>query len=61
MARDRLCELPVVRYVIRGGREGYDRLRVLAAVRRVSTLGLFQRAGLLPGMRCVDLGWGAVL
>jgi len=45
--------------VIRGGREGYERLRVLAAARRASTLELFQRAGLRPGMRCVDLGCGS--
>ena len=38
-------------YVIRGGQEGYDRLRVLAAARRASTLELFQLAGLRPGMR----------
>ena len=49
----------MVRYVIRGGREGYGRLRVLAAARRASTLELFQLAGLRPGMRCVDLGWGS--
>jgi SAM-dependent methyltransferase len=47
------------RYVIRGGREGYERLRVLAAARRASTLELFQLAGLRPGMRCVDLGCGS--
>jgi cyclopropane fatty-acyl-phospholipid synthase-like methyltransferase len=47
------------RYVIRGGREGYARLRVLAAARRASTLELFQLAGLRPGMRCVDLGCGS--
>jgi ubiquinone/menaquinone biosynthesis C-methylase UbiE len=47
------------RYVIRGGREGYDRLRVLAAARRAGTLELFQRAGLRPGARCVDLGCGS--
>ena len=45
--------------MIRGGREGYDRLRVLAAARRASTLELFQLAGLLPGMRCADLGCGS--
>lgn len=45
--------------MIRGGREGYDRLRVLAAARRASTLELFQLAGLRPGMRCVDLGCGS--
>ena len=45
--------------MIRGGREGYDRLRVLAAARRASTLELFQLVGLRPGMRCVDLGCGS--
>jgi ubiquinone/menaquinone biosynthesis C-methylase UbiE len=47
------------RYVIRGGREGFDRLRVLAAARRASTLELFELAGVRPGMRCVDLGCGS--
>jgi ubiquinone/menaquinone biosynthesis C-methylase UbiE len=47
------------RYVIRGGREGYDRLRVLASARRASTLELFQLAGLRPGIRCLDLGCGS--
>ena len=45
--------------MIRGGREGYDRLRVLAAARRASTLELFQLAGLRPGMRSADLGCGS--
>ena len=47
------------RYAIRGGRTGYERLRVLAAARRDSTLELFRLAELLPGMRCVDLGCGS--
>jgi SAM-dependent methyltransferase len=47
------------RYAIRGGRTGYDRLRVLAAARRDSTLELFHIAGLRPGMRCLDLGCGS--
>jgi ubiquinone/menaquinone biosynthesis C-methylase UbiE len=47
------------RYVLSGGREGYDRLRVLAAARRGSTLELFRLAGLRPGMRCADLGCGS--
>jgi ubiquinone/menaquinone biosynthesis C-methylase UbiE len=46
------------RYALSGGREGYERLRVLAAARRASTLELFRLAGLRPGMRCVDLGCG---
>ena len=44
--------------MIRGGREGYERLQVLAAARRGSTLEFLERAGLRPGMRCVDLGCG---
>ena len=45
-------------YVIRGGQEGYDRLRVLAEVHRAATLALFDRAGVGPGMRCLDVGCG---
>jgi ubiquinone/menaquinone biosynthesis C-methylase UbiE len=48
----------VERYVIRGGREGYERLRLLARVHRADTAALFERAGLRPGMSCVDLGCG---
>jgi ubiquinone/menaquinone biosynthesis C-methylase UbiE len=46
------------RYVIQGGRRGYDRLLLLARDRWSDTLALFQRAGLSPGMRCLDLGCG---
>jgi ubiquinone/menaquinone biosynthesis C-methylase UbiE len=48
----------VAGYVIRGGQEGYDRLLVLAKVHRAETLGLFGRAGVGPGMRCLDVGCG---
>jgi ubiquinone/menaquinone biosynthesis C-methylase UbiE len=48
----------VERYVIRGGQEGYDRLLVLARDRWPDTAALFGRAGLSPGMRCLDLGCG---
>ena len=47
------------RYVLRGGRWGYDRLRILARVRRAETLELLGRAGVGPGQRCVDLGSGS--
>jgi ubiquinone/menaquinone biosynthesis C-methylase UbiE len=47
------------RYVLSGGREGYERLRVLASVRRESTLEFFKLAGVRPGMRCADLGCGS--
>jgi 2-polyprenyl-3-methyl-5-hydroxy-6-metoxy-1,4-benzoquinol methylase len=48
----------VERYVIRGGRHGYARLQVLARARRADTVELLRRAGLRPGMRCLDLGCG---
>jgi 2-polyprenyl-3-methyl-5-hydroxy-6-metoxy-1,4-benzoquinol methylase len=48
----------VERYVIRGGREGYERLLVLARERWPDTAALFDRAGLAPGMHCIDLGCG---
>jgi ubiquinone/menaquinone biosynthesis C-methylase UbiE len=48
----------VERYVIRGGKEGYERLLLLARDRWPDTAALFQRAGLSPGMRCIDLGCG---
>ena len=46
------------RYVLRGGRWGYERLQLLARVRRADTAELLRRAGLRPGLRCLDLGCG---
>jgi ubiquinone/menaquinone biosynthesis C-methylase UbiE len=46
------------RYVIRGGRWGYERLQVLARCWQPTTSALLERAGLRPGMRCLDLGCG---
>jgi ubiquinone/menaquinone biosynthesis C-methylase UbiE len=48
----------VERYVIRGGQQGYDRLQLLARERWPDTSALFERVGLGPGMRCIDLGCG---
>jgi SAM-dependent methyltransferase len=45
-------------YIIRGGLEGRERLRLLARVMRPTTLGLLDRIGLRPGMRCLDVGCG---
>ena len=45
-------------YVIRGGLEGRNRLRVLSRVMWPSTLNLLQRAGIRGGMRCLDIGCG---
>lgn len=46
------------RYVIRGGRPGYDRLLVLSQERWPDTQAFFRRAGLGPGMQCLDVGCG---
>ena len=48
----------VGRYVIRGGRAGYDRLLLLARASWPATADLFSRAGIRPGMKCADLGCG---
>ena len=45
-------------YVIRGGQAGYERLAVLARVWQPTTIALFDRAGVGPGMRCLDVGCG---
>jgi SAM-dependent methyltransferase len=49
---------PEERYVIRGGEGGYERLALLARTRWPDTAALLARAGLMPGMRCIDLGCG---
>lgn len=46
------------RYVIRGGRAGYDRLKVLAEGALPETADLLDRAGVGEGLRCIDLGCG---
>jgi ubiquinone/menaquinone biosynthesis C-methylase UbiE len=48
----------VERYVIRGGREGYERLKLLARARWPDTSDLFERVGIRAGMRCLDVGCG---
>jgi ubiquinone/menaquinone biosynthesis C-methylase UbiE len=48
----------VERYVIRGGREGYNRLLLLARASWPDTAALFSRAGIRSGMKSVDLGCG---
>ncbi len=46
------------RYVIRGGLEGYERLKVLARAHWPATSALFDQVGLGPSIRCLDLGCG---
>src|SRR5215472_5595354 len=45
-------------YVIRGGIEGRERLGILARVMRPTTLDLLRRAGIQPGMTCLEVGCG---
>jgi SAM-dependent methyltransferase len=45
-------------YVIRGGFQGRERLRVLARTLRPSTSALFERLGVGAGLRCLDVGCG---
>jgi SAM-dependent methyltransferase len=45
-------------YVLRGGAEGRERLRILSQVMRPTTLALLDRAGARPGMICLDAGCG---
>ena len=46
-------------YLIRGGIEGRERMRVVGRVLRPTTLPLLERAGVVAGMRCLDVGCGA--
>jgi 2-polyprenyl-3-methyl-5-hydroxy-6-metoxy-1,4-benzoquinol methylase len=45
-------------YVIRGGVDGRERLRILARVMQPTTLALLDRGGIRPGMACLDVGCG---
>ncbi|MDQ0464991.1 SAM-dependent methyltransferase [Caulobacter ginsengisoli] len=45
-------------YIIAGGLDGRERLRLLSRVMRPSTLALLERAGAQPGMRCLEVACG---
>lgn len=45
-------------YAIEGGQAGKARLNVLAQVLEPTTLALFERVGIAPGMACLDVGSG---
>lgn len=45
-------------YVIRGGLEGRERLRVLSRVMWPTTAALLDRVGIVPDARCLDVGCG---
>ncbi|PWT92287.1 MAG: hypothetical protein C5B55_06695 [Blastocatellia bacterium] len=46
------------RYVITGGREGKERLNLLARVMHPTTSQLFKTVGLYETMKCLDVGCG---
>ena len=45
-------------YVLRGGRAGAERLRLLNRVKWPTTEPLLEAAGLRAGMSCLDVGCG---
>ena len=47
-----------VRYVIKGGVEGRERLRLLSEIMGPSTRALLAEVGVLPGATCLDVGCG---
>ena len=50
--------MPEDSYIIRGGVEGRERLRLLSRILRRTTLSLLERVGIRPAMSCVDVGCG---
>ena len=46
-------------YIIRGGEQGRVRLVVLSRVMRPATLSFLNRAGIRPGMNCLEIGCGS--
>lgn len=50
--------MPTPHYVIRGGLEGRERLRVIARVMAPTTSALLTRVGVEPTARCLDVGCG---
>ena len=50
--------MPTSEYVIRGGAEGRERLRLLSSTYRPATLALLSRAGIPRDATCVDVGCG---
>jgi ubiquinone/menaquinone biosynthesis C-methylase UbiE len=51
--------MPHNHYIIRGGIEGRERLRILSRVMQATSHNLLDRAGLRPGMSCLEIGCGS--
>jgi 2-polyprenyl-3-methyl-5-hydroxy-6-metoxy-1,4-benzoquinol methylase len=47
------------RYILRGGLEGGERLRILGRAMYPTTAALFDRVGIVRGMSCLDVGCGS--
>ena len=45
-------------YILLGGEQGAERLRLLARVKWPTTKALLRKVGLRPGMHCLDIGCG---
>ena len=45
-------------YVIRGGIEGRERLRIISRIMRPTTLDLLRRTGVAHGMKCLEVACG---
>jgi ubiquinone/menaquinone biosynthesis C-methylase UbiE len=50
--------LPKTDYIIRGGIEGRERLRILSRVMQPASHDFLKRAGIQPGMACLEIGCG---
>jgi ubiquinone/menaquinone biosynthesis C-methylase UbiE len=50
--------MKITDYVIRGGVEGRERLRILSRVMQRTTLACLARAGIKEGMACLEIGCG---
>ena len=50
--------MKITDYVIRGGVEGRERLRILSRVMQSTTLACLARAGIKEGMACLEVGCG---
>jgi len=46
-------------YIIRGGIEGRERLRILSRVMQPTTLSSLRRVGIAPRMACLEVGCGS--
>src|SRR5215831_7378096 len=45
-------------YILRGGEQGAERLKLLARVKWPTTKALLRKVGLRAGMHCLDIGCG---